>query len=135
MVENRLGAPGPDPFPEPLDVERADVLHLHPSAGQPVGVRADQHLACTRGLLEARRKRYSLTGREGRVALVDDDLTRLDARAHVEAELPDRVERGEPGTDRTLGVVLVRLRKPQKRHTHPNTPSVIFVPCARAAMR
>jgi hypothetical protein len=83
-VKHRLGAPGPDPVTEALDVERTDILSLQPPIGQPVRVRPDQHLAGAGRLLEPCGERDCLARREGRVGLVDDDLARLDADPGLE---------------------------------------------------
>jgi hypothetical protein len=109
-VEHRLGPPRPNPVAEALDLERTNVLGLHPPARQPVRMRADQHLADAGSLLEPGRQGHSFARREGRVAFVDDDLARLHADACLEPELRDRVEHRQRSADRTLGVVLVSLR-------------------------
>ena len=64
-IENSLGPPRPNPVAEALDLEWADVLGLHPPARQPVGMRADQHLAGAGCLLEPRRQRHRLARRKG----------------------------------------------------------------------
>ena len=67
-------------------------------------------------LLEPRRDVDRLAGREGRVGLVGDDLARLDADPRLEPELVHRVEDRRGGADGALGVVLVRLRDPERGH-------------------
>ena len=47
---------------------------------------------------------------------VDDDLTGLDADPSLEPELGNRVDDRERSADRALGVVLVRLRDPERGH-------------------
>ena len=79
-------------------------------------MRPDQHLARAGRLLEPRRQRHGLAGRERRFALVDDDFARLDPDARIEAELVDRLEHRERGTDRALGIVLVCLRDAERGH-------------------
>ena len=66
--------------------------------------------------LEARGEIDGLAGREGRVAVVGDDLAGLDADAGLEAELPDAVERRDRRADGALGVVLVRERHAERGH-------------------
>ena len=70
---------------------------------------ADQYLAGSRGLLQARREGDRFAGGKGRVALVDDDLPRFDAHPGLEPDLADRVEHRERGANGALGVVLVCL--------------------------
>ena len=78
----------------------------HDPAGEPARGRAHEDLARLRGLLEPCRDIERLAGREGRVALVDDDLTRLDPDADGELAVP-RLDDRDRGTHRALGVVLV----------------------------
>ncbi len=70
----------------------------------------------SRLLLEPRREVHGLSRRERRLALVRDDLARLDADARLEAELPDPLERGQGGTDGALGIVLVLERDAEGGH-------------------
>ena len=109
-------APGPDRLVAPANLHRAEVLDLDPVERQPVGVRADQDLVRRRALLESRGEVDRLAGREGRVAVADDDLARLDADPGFEAEVGGRLEDRERGADRALGVVLVRLRDAERGH-------------------
>ena len=84
----------------------------HDSRGEPPGGRAHEDLAGLRGLLEPGRDIESLAGREGGVALVDDDLPGLDPDPHGQlavARLDDRDRRPH----RALGIVLVRGRHPE----------------------
>ena len=67
-------------------------------------------------LLQARRDVDGLAGGEGRVALVGDDLARLDADPGLEPEAVHRVEDRGGGADGALGVVLVRLRDAEGGH-------------------
>ena len=86
-------------------------------AVEPVRRRTDQDLARRGGLLQPRGDVHGLAGREGRVAVLDDDLARLDADAHLEAELLDRVEDRERGADRPLAR---RPRAPTGRRRPPS---------------
>ncbi len=107
---------GGDRVAETAQLERADGLDLDPPVRQPVRSVADEDLARTGGLLEARGEVHGFPGREGGVGLVDDDLAGLDPDPRLEPELDDVVEDAEAGADRALGVVLVRLRDPEGGH-------------------
>ncbi len=100
----------------PLQLDRADVLDLDPPEREPVCGRTDQQLARLGGLLQPRGDVDGLAGGEGRVAVVRDDLARLDPDPRLELELVHAVQDGQRGADRALGVVLVRLRDPEGRH-------------------
>ena len=115
-VEGGNRAPGPDRLVAPANLHGAEVLDLDPVERQPVGVRADQNLVRRRALLESRGEVDRLAGREGRVAVTDDDLARLDADPCLEAEVGGRLDDLERRADRTLGVVLVRLRDAERGH-------------------
>ena len=77
---------------------------------------ADQDVAGLGRLLQPRGEVHRLAGREGRVARLGDDLARLDADPRLEPEIVDRAEDRERGAHRPLGVVLVRLRNPERGH-------------------
>ena len=78
--------------------------------------RAEQQLAGLRNLLEPSGERDGLAGGERGVAVLGDDLTRLDADPRLQLELFHGVEDPEARAHRALGVVLVRLRDPEGRH-------------------
>ena len=109
-------APRPDLAVEPLQLDRPDVLDLDTAERQPVRARAQQHLPRVGGLLEPRGDVDGLAGREGRVAVVRDDLARLDPDPRLELQLVHAVQDGQRGANRALGVVLVRLRDPEGGH-------------------
>ena len=50
------------------------------------------------------------------VGVVDDDLARLDADPRLEIQLVHLLEHRKGGAHGALGVVLVRLRRPECRH-------------------
>ena len=77
---------------------------------------ADEDLVRLGLALEPRGEIDGLAGREGRVAVVGDDLAGLDADAGFEAELLDAVERRDRRADGALGVVLVRERHAEGGH-------------------
>src|SRR5205823_12966229 len=104
------GRPGPDRLGHARELDRAEFLDLDAAERQVVRAGADQDLARLGDLLEARREVDRLAGGEGRVASAGDDLARLEADARLELELADGVEDSQRGSDRALGVVLVRLR-------------------------
>ena len=108
--------PRPDLLVQALEVDRADVLDLDPPEREPVCGRTDQQLPGLAGLLQACGERDGLAGGERRVAVVGDDLARLDPGASLELELVDRVHDREPRAHGALSVVLVRLRDPEGRH-------------------
>ena len=110
------GPPGPQRLIEPLQLDRAELLDLDPPQREPVRARSEHELARLCRLLEARSQRHGLTGREGRLGIVGDDLARLDADARLEPELLDCIEDRKPRADSALGVVLVRLRDPEGGH-------------------
>ena len=110
------GSPGPDLPVEAFQVDGADVLDLDPPESQAVRGRPDQELPRLGGLLESRRQRDCLTGGEGRLAVVRDDLPGLDPGPGLELELVDRVHDREPRAHGALGVVLVGLRDAEGRH-------------------
>jgi hypothetical protein len=76
----------------------------------------DEQLSRLGGLLQARGQGDRLASREGRLAVVGDYLAGLDPGASLELELLDRVHDREPRAHRSLGVVLVRLRDPERGH-------------------
>src|SRR5439155_12139188 len=102
-------APGPDGLRHALQLDRAEVLDLDATQRQPVRGRAEQELAGLGRLLEPRGQRNRLSRGERRLAVLGNDLARLDADPRLELELFDRVEDRQPGADRPLGVVLVGL--------------------------
>ena len=110
------GSPGPDLPVEAFQVDGADVFDLDPPESQAVRGRPDQELPGLGGLLESRRQRDCLTGGEGRLAVVRDDLPGLDPGPGLELELVDRVHDREPRAHGALGVVLVGLRDAEGRH-------------------
>ncbi len=124
--ERRLAAPlarGEHPFRPPRpdrlarpDLERARILGVDRTGGQPPGAGAERDRPRRRGLLEPRGEHDRFAGHEGRIAVADDDLSRLDAGARLEAELVDRLEHGEGRAHGAFGIVLVRLRHPERRH-------------------
>ena len=81
-----------------------------------MSARAEHELARLGGLLEPRGERDGLAGRKGGLAVLGDDLSGLDPDAGLQLELLDRLEDREPGANRPLCVVLVRLRDPEGRH-------------------
>ena len=99
---------------QPLELERTGVLDDEAARGQAVCRRPEQDLARPRRLLESRREVDGLAGDEGRVGVLDDDLSRLDPDPRLEPELADRVAHGERGLGRALRVVLVRLRHAER---------------------
>ena len=113
---------GPDrpPCPQRLgatfDLERSGIVDLDRARRQPARGGAEEDLARLRRLLETRRKIDRLARREGRIALVDDDLARLDADADGELQLLDFRHDLERRAHGTLGVVLVRDRHTEGRH-------------------
>ena len=110
------GLPRPHGRAAPLQLERTDVLRLDAVVRQPVGAGADQDLARPCRLLEPRGDVDRLAGRERGLALVGDDLARLDADPRLELELGDGVHDRESRTDRPLGVVLVCAWDPERGH-------------------
>ena len=115
-VDRSDHAPDPDRCAPPLQLERPDVLGLHAARRQPVRAGADEDLARRRGLLEPRGDVDGLAGREGRVAVVGDDLARLDADPGLELEVRDGLHDRERRPDGPLRVVLVRARDPERGH-------------------
>src|SRR5262245_45272698 len=92
--------PDPDRLPETLQLDRAEILHLHAPEREPVRARADEELSGLGRLLEPCCQRDRLAGGEGGLAVLGDDLAGLDAHARLERELADRVEDREPGANR-----------------------------------
>ena len=108
--------PGELRLGEALQVDRADLLGLDHADGQPSGEGPNEDLSRRGGLLEPRRDVDGLAGGEGRVGLVGDDLARLDPDPRLQPELVYRVEDRGRGAHSALGVVLVRLRNPERSH-------------------
>ncbi len=88
-------------------LERLELLELDEVPDEPRRGRADHDLVRPGLLLEAGGEVDRRAGGERGVGLVGDDLARLDADPHVEAELADAIERRERRADGALGVVLV----------------------------
>ena len=84
--------------------------------GEPIRGRPDEDLARAGGLLESGGEIDRLAGRERRLGVVDDDLTRLDPDPRLELELVHRFAHRERGASRALRVVLVRLRNAEGGH-------------------
>ena len=101
---------------EPLQVDRPDLFGFDGADRQPACERSDQDLARLSLLLQTRRDVDGLAGGEGRVALVGDDLARLDTDPGLEAEAVYRIEDGSRRANRALGVVLVGLRNAERGH-------------------
>src|SRR5207247_1367295 len=110
------GSPDPHRLRQPLQLDGTEVLDVDPAEGEPMRAGPDQELAWLGCLLETRREIDRLSGCEGRLAVLGDDLAGLDADARVELELLDRVENREPGANRALGIVLVCHRDAERGH-------------------
>ena len=76
-----------DGIAEAAQLERPRRLGLDAARGQPVRGLADENLSRRGGLLKARSHVHRFAGRERRVGLVDDHLTRLDAHSGLETEV------------------------------------------------
>src|SRR6266516_2996322 len=109
-------APDPDRFGAPLEAERPDVLDLNATEGEAVRGGPDQNLVPTGSLLQASGDVDRVARCKRRIAVVRDHLARLDSDPRLELELANGVENGEPCPDCAFGVVLVRLRDPERRH-------------------
>jgi len=109
-------APGPHRLGDALQLDRAEILHLDPPQRQPVRPGAEDELPGLRGLLEPGRQVDRLAGGEGRLAVLRDDLSGLDADTRLELQLPDRIEDGQARANGALRVVLVGLRDPERGH-------------------
>ena len=102
---------------EAAQLDRLEALELDAALDEARRAGADEDLAGLRLLLEPCGDVHRLARRERRVPLLlGDDLARLDADAGLEVERPHPLERGEPGADGALGVVLVRERDPEGGH-------------------
>ena len=115
-LDERDEPPGEERLAEALQVERAAFVELHARERQPARERADQDLAGRSRLLQPSGHVDRLAGREGRVGFVRNHLARLDADPRLQPEAVHGVQdrRGRP--ERALGVVLVRLRDPERGH-------------------
>ncbi len=98
------------------NLDRACVLGVDGAGGQPPRAGTDRHGSGRSRLLETGGEHHGFTGHERRVAVADDHLARFDARAGLQAELVDRLDDREGGTQRPLRVVLVSLGHPECRH-------------------
>ena len=105
-----------DGLPPAVQLERADRLQLDAVTDEARGAGADEDLAPLRRLLEAGGEVDGLAGGEGGVAVVGDDLARLDPDPGLEAELLHLLEGREAGAHGALGVVLVRERDAEGGH-------------------
>ena len=93
----------------PFSDAALDALGDDPVGRQPERGRADQDLAGLGDLLEPRGDVERLARRERRVAVLDDDLARLDPDAHRQLAV-SRLDDPHRCPDGALGVVLVRDR-------------------------
>ena len=108
-------APHLDRAVQPLQRAVAERLDGHAPGRETVRRRADQDLAGLRALLEACGDVERLTGGEGRVTRLRDDLAGLDPDPHGQVSLA-RLEDGDGCAHGALGVVLVRDRHAEHGH-------------------
>ena len=103
-----------EPF-SPFNDAVAERLDGHAPGREAICRRADQDLAGLRALLEACGDVERLTGGEGRVTRLRDDLAGLDPDPHGQVALA-RLEDGDGCAHGALGVVLVRDRHAEHGH-------------------
>ena len=116
MSRARAGRATPRPAVPPPDLDRTRALHLHRARGEPARAGAEQDLAGLCGLLKPGGEVHGLAGRESRLGVLDDDLARLDADPHGQAQRLDRGEDRQRRAQCALRIVLVRERHAERRH-------------------
>ena len=105
-----------DRVAEAAQLEEAGRLELDTPTDETRRAGADEDLPRLGALLQPRGEVDGLARGEGRRGVVGDDLAGLDSDAGLEAQLANALERRQRGTDRALGVVLVRERHAEGRH-------------------
>ena len=103
LLRDRDDTPCLDTLGEALRLLRAERRRHDEPARKPLDGGTEQDVTRLRGLLQARGGVDREPGRECRLRLVREDLARLDADAHLEAELAHRLDDSERGAHRRSG--------------------------------